>query len=36
MHPWMVHNLSPNCGARPRLVLTERIHATRSPRDGSC
>jgi hypothetical protein len=31
MHPWMVHNLSPNCGARPRLVLTERIRATRSP-----
>jgi len=27
MHPWMVHNLSPNCGARPRMVLTERIHS---------
>ncbi len=34
MHPWMVHNLSPNCGARPRLVLTERIRATRSPGEG--
>jgi hypothetical protein len=31
MHPWMIHNLSPNCGARPRLVLTERIRAPRSP-----
>jgi hypothetical protein len=31
MHPWMVHNLSPNCGVRPRLVLTERIRATGSP-----
>ena len=29
MHPWMVHNLSPNCGARPRIVLTERIRRTR-------
>jgi hypothetical protein len=28
MHPWMVHDASPNCGARPRLVLTERIRAT--------
>lgn len=25
MHPWMVHAPSPNCGARPRLALTERI-----------
>jgi hypothetical protein len=31
MHPWMVHNLSPNCGVRPRLVLTERIRALHSP-----
>lgn len=31
MHPWMIHNLSPNCGARPRLALTERIHAQRRP-----
>lgn len=29
MHPWMVHNLSPNCGERPRLVLTERIRGSR-------
>jgi hypothetical protein len=25
MHPWMMHAGSPNCGARPRLVMTERI-----------
>jgi len=31
MHPWMVHNLSPNCGTRPRLGLTERIRATHAP-----
>lgn len=30
MHPWMVHDLSANCGARPRLVLTERIRSTRA------
>jgi hypothetical protein len=30
MHPWMVHNLSLNCGTRPRLVLTERIRTHRS------
>jgi hypothetical protein len=27
MHPWMAHVASANCGARPRLVLTERIRA---------
>lgn len=27
MHPWMVHALSPNCGARPRMALTERIQS---------
>jgi len=27
MHPWMLHDAAPNCGARPRLVLTERIRA---------
>jgi ectoine hydroxylase-related dioxygenase (phytanoyl-CoA dioxygenase family) len=26
MHPWMLHAASPNCGARPRMGLTERIH----------
>ncbi len=30
MHPWMLHGASPNCGARPRLVLTERIRAYRT------
>ncbi len=25
MHPWLVHSASPNCGTRPRLVMTERI-----------
>jgi hypothetical protein len=30
MHPWMMHGLSSNCGARPRLVLTERIRTTRA------
>ena len=30
MHPWMAHDASPNCGDRPRMVLTERIRATRS------
>jgi hypothetical protein len=29
MHPWMLHNLSQNCGARPRMVLTERIRSLR-------
>jgi ectoine hydroxylase-related dioxygenase (phytanoyl-CoA dioxygenase family) len=28
MHPWMVHDASPNCGTRPRLALTERIRVT--------
>lgn len=27
MHPWMLHNASPNCRERPRMVLTERIRA---------
>lgn len=27
MHPWLLHTLAPNCGARPRLVVTERIYA---------
>jgi ectoine hydroxylase-related dioxygenase (phytanoyl-CoA dioxygenase family) len=31
MHPWMLHAASPNCGSRPRLGLTERIHARRAP-----
>lgn len=26
MHPWMLHAASPNCGARARMGLTERIH----------
>lgn len=26
VHPWTLHNLSPNCSERPRLVITERIH----------
>jgi hypothetical protein len=25
MHPWLLHAPSANCGARPRLVLTERV-----------
>jgi hypothetical protein len=29
MHPWMVHDLSANCGARPRMALTERIRRSR-------
>ena len=30
MHPWMVHAAAlSNCGARPRMVLTERIRCTR-------
>jgi len=29
MHPWTVHDASPNCGSRPRMVLTERIRARR-------
>jgi hypothetical protein len=28
MHPWMLHAGSANCGARPRMVLTERIRGT--------
>jgi len=27
MHPWLLHAPAPNCGARPRLVITERIRA---------
>jgi hypothetical protein len=36
MHPWMVHGLSPNCGSRPRMALTARIHARGggAPRGG--
>lgn len=25
MHPWIFHAASPNCGNRPRIVITERI-----------
>jgi hypothetical protein len=25
MHPWLLHSTSPNCGDRPRLVVSERI-----------
>jgi hypothetical protein len=25
MHPWLLHAPAPNCGARPRLVVTERL-----------
>jgi ectoine hydroxylase-related dioxygenase (phytanoyl-CoA dioxygenase family) len=28
MHPWLLHTAAPNCGARPRMVLTERLHAS--------
>ena len=28
MHPWLLHAPAPNCGARPRMVLTERLHAS--------
>jgi hypothetical protein len=32
MHPWMPHNVSPNCGVRPRMAMTERIqHTNRWP-----
>jgi hypothetical protein len=27
MHPWILHAPAPNCGARPRMVLTERIRS---------
>lgn len=27
MHPWLLHAPAPNCGDRPRLVLTERVRA---------
>jgi hypothetical protein len=27
MHPWTPHTLAPNCGVRPRIAMTERIHA---------
>lgn len=26
MHPWIIHAASPNCGIRPRIVITERIY----------
>ena len=26
MHPWILHAPAPNCGTRPRMLLTERIH----------
>ncbi|MGH2899530.1 MAG: phytanoyl-CoA dioxygenase family protein, partial [Solirubrobacteraceae bacterium] len=29
MHPWLLHAPAPNCGSRPRMGLTERIHARR-------
>jgi hypothetical protein len=25
VHPWLLHASAPNCGSRPRLVLTERL-----------
>jgi len=28
MHPWLLHAPAPNCGERPRLVLTERFRRT--------
>ncbi len=28
MHPWMLHAASANCGARPRMVVTERLRAS--------
>ena len=27
MHPWLLHAPSQNCGARPRMVLTERVRS---------
>jgi hypothetical protein len=27
MHPWMLHAMSANCGARPRMAITERLRA---------
>jgi hypothetical protein len=32
MHPWILHAPSANCGTRPRMVLTERIHTCHQPR----
>lgn len=26
MHPWIIHTASPNCGDRPRIVITERVY----------
>jgi hypothetical protein len=38
VHPWLLHAASPNCGTRPRLVLTERIWSSAwqpsPPHDG--
>ncbi len=31
MHPWIVHAPAPNCGKRPRMVLTERIRTQPRP-----
>jgi hypothetical protein len=31
MHPWLLHAPSENCGAQPRLVLTERVRAAAEP-----
>ncbi len=28
MHPWIIHAASPNCGTRPRMVITERVRKT--------
>jgi hypothetical protein len=27
MHPWILHNAAPNCGVRPRMVLTARVRS---------
>lgn len=29
MHPWLLHAPSPCCGDRPRMVVTQRVHAAR-------
>ena len=26
-HPWLLHSMSPNCNATPRMMCTQRIHA---------
>lgn len=26
MHPWIIHAASPNCGNRPRIVITQRVY----------